>query len=478
MTNPYDPAQRPAGDQSVPRPTSSSVPNPMAPRGYGSPGQGSPAQQPDWRWQSPPPQQGAQSPHGSGPHPTAAFGQPAAGPSYGAPTTPSPTLQAARPRRRTGLVVGSLLAATLLGGAAGFGGGALATMQQDGQTQSAPASDGFTGDTVSDPGTIADVAASAGPSVVTVQAVSQAGSGEGSGVVIAEGGYIVTNNHVVTLDGATADATITVETSDGRLLGATIVGTDPIVDLAVIRVDAALPVVTIASSDDVRVGDTAVAIGAPLGLSNSVTDGIVSAVDRGLRIASSAAPDGQQGSQQEPFGFWQQNGTQAPPQDISIPVVQTDASINPGNSGGALLNASGQLIGVNVAIASMGQGQSSGSIGIGFAIEASLVQRVVEEIIAAGDASHGLLGATVGDVRDPSVGTVGAQIQEISEGGAAASAGLRAGDVITAVEGAPVTNAVDATAQVRSHAGGTTVTVTYQRGGQSADVEVTLGELP
>lgn len=395
-------------------------------------------------------------------------------------------LQAPRPRRRTGLVVTSVVAACLLGGAAGFGGGVLALNQQQPQTQSAPGGDGSDQDgtsaeAVSDPGTVADVAAAAGPSVVTVQAVSRNGSGEGSGVAVAEGGYIVTNNHVVTLDGQSADAQITVETSDGRLLAAEVVGTDPIVDLAVIKVDADLPVITFASSDDVRVGDTAIAIGAPLGLSNSVTDGIVSAADRGLRIASSAAPQDadQQQSQQSPFGFWQQNGAQAAPQEISIPVVQTDASINPGNSGGALLNASGQLMGVNVAIASMGasEGETAGSIGIGFAIEANLVQRVVEELIATGEATHGLLGATVSDVTDASVGTVGAQVQEISDGGAAAEAGLQAGDVITQIDGQPVTGAVDATAQVRSHAAGSEVTVIYQRDGQESEAQVTLGAL-
>lgn len=383
-------------------------------------------------------------------------------------------------RRRAGLAVGGLAAAVLLGGAAGFGGGALFAAQNP-QQPSTASGQTVQGETVADPQTIADVAATAGDSVVTVQASSQQGSGEGSGVVIAAGGYIVTNNHVVTLDGATANANVTVQTSDGRLLQAEVVGTDPTVDLAVLKVDAELPVITFASSDDVRVGDTAIAIGAPLGLSNSVTDGIVSAVDRGLQIASSEAPSGdQQQSQQSPFGFWQPDGTQAAQEDISIPVVQTDASINPGNSGGALLNASGQLIGVNVAIASMGSSQgsgSSGSIGIGFAIEASLVQRVVQEIIDTGAASHGLLGASVSDVTDASVGTVGAQIQELSSGGAAEAAGLRAGDVITAVDGASVTNAVDATAQVRAHAGGTAVTITYVRDGQEAEAEATLGTL-
>ncbi|KAA6432982.1 PDZ domain-containing protein [Agrococcus sediminis] len=453
------------------------VPNPMGPQ---------PAQPPqgDWRWQHPTASVPAGAPVGT---PAAAAPQ-ADRPDPWAATRPfQPVPQAqphpapAAPRRRTGLVVTSVVAAALLGGAAGFGGGALAgTLQPQAQSQSQSATQdaGTTGETVADPQTIADVAAAAGPSVVTVQASSQAGSGEGSGVAVAAGGYIVTNNHVVTLDGQAADASITVETSDGRLLAAEIVGTDPVVDLAVIKVDADLPVVTFASSDDVRVGDTAIAIGAPLGLSNSVTDGIVSAVDRGLRIAGSAAPEGdEQQSEQSPFGFWQENGAQAAQEAISIPVVQTDASINPGNSGGALLNASGQLVGVNVAIASMGQGESAGSIGIGFAIESSLVQRVVEELIGSGEATHGLLGATVSDVTDASVGTVGAQIRELSEGGAAEAAGLQPGDVITAVDGAPVTNAIDATAQVRAHAAGATVTIAYQRDGQEAEAEVTLGGL-
>lgn len=470
MTNPYD-----------------NVPNPMAPQG-----QPQGAEQWQQRLQAPSTPQ-ASMPAASAPG--ASFGPPRhdpaaatssyaplysnGGAAFGPPPAGVPAPAAAQPRRR-GLVVTSLIAAVLVGGVAGFGGGALANSQQS-QTQTAPASTSATGAPASNPGTIADVAAAAGPSVVTVQASSSSGSGEGSGVAIAAGGYIVTNNHVVTLSGQTADATITVQTSDGRLLAAEVVGTDPIVDLAVIKVDADLPVITFASSDDVRVGDSAIAIGAPLGLSNSVTDGIVSAVDRGLRIASSAAPQNadEQQSQQSPFGFWQENGAQAAQEEISIPVVQTDASINPGNSGGALLNSAGQLVGINVAIASMGSSstESAGSIGIGFAIQSSLVQRVVEEIIATGEATHGLLGATVSDVTDASVGSVGAQVQELSEGGAASAAGLRAGDVITQINGQPVTGAVDATAQVRSHAAGSDVTVDYLRDGQSAEAQVTLGSL-
>ena len=513
MTNPYESVPNPMAPQGQPQrpqhhqpdhqqpqagPTQPGQPQPGQPQpgqpqpgqphaGQSQPGQPQPGQphaqptqhagDPWQRWQAPQASAPAASAAGPGSHDPYAATR--AYPSAYAAQGSAPTAEADRPRKRTGLVVGSIVTAALLGGAAGFGGGVLALDIQGPQTQTAPSASGATGEPVSDPGTIADVAAAAGPSVVTVQASSPNGSGEGSGVAVAAGGYIVTNNHVVTLDGQTADAQIIVETSDGQLLQAEIVGTDPVVDLAVIKVDAELPVVTFASSDDVRVGDTAIAIGAPLGLSNSVTDGIVSAVDRGLRIASSAAPEGDdQQQQQSPFGFWQEDGAQAAQEEISIPVVQTDASINPGNSGGALLNASGQLVGINVAIASMGQeSQSSGSIGIGFAIEASLVQRVVEEIIATGEATHGLLGATVSDVTDASVGTVGALVREISEGGAAAAAGLEAGDVITEIDGQPVTGAVDATAQVRAHAAGSEVTVSYLRDGQEAEAQVTLGAL-
>ncbi|SDH91254.1 S1C family serine protease [Agrococcus jejuensis] len=428
-------------------------------------------QQPAW-------QQPASTPFGphapQGAHAGSAFAQ-APGTGASAPVKP-------RRRRRpiAALALAGLLGGTVLGGAAGATAATLVA-QHGGSSTSAASDVTITGASATDPQTIADVAQTASQSVVTVEAVSSAGSGTGSGVVVGDGGIIVTNNHVVTLDGAASDATITVETSDGQLLEATVVGTDPTVDLAVLRVDADLPVITFVDSDSVSVGDTAIAIGAPLGLSNSVTDGIVSAVDRGLQISPSATQDDSSAqSQQSPFGFWSQGGAQAAQETISIPVIQTDASINPGNSGGALLNAAGQLMGVNVAIASMSSSDSSsqaGSIGIGFAIEASLVQRVVDEIVSTGTATHGLLGASVGDVTDASVGHTGAQLADITADGAAAAAGLQSGDVVTAVDGTPVTSATDLTAQIRAEAGGASVTLTILRGGSEQDVDVTLGTL-
>ena len=168
---------------------------------------------------------------------------------------------------------------------------------------------------------------------------------------------------------------------------------------------------------------------------------------------------------------------------ISLPVIQTDASINPGNSGGALLNSKGELIGVNVAIASAGgtstDGTQSGSIGVGFAIPANLAKRVSDEMIANGKATHGLLGASVVDSSsDTKATTVGAQIKEITGGGAAASAGLQAGDIVVGFNGLPITSATDLTAQVRALAAGAKADVTYIRGDQTKTTTVTLGSLP
>lgn len=477
---PRQAAEQASAPQAQPIASAPQIPNPWQ--------QSSAAPQPPAREHVPNPaaaQQPAPMHHPTAPQST--WQQPASTP-FGA-QAPSAFAQthgtgaaAATPRKRrrpiAALALAGLLGGTVLGGAAGATAATLVA-QGDGSSASAANDVTITGASATDPQTIADVAQAASESVVTISAVSSAGSGTGSGVVVGDGGIIVTNNHVVTLDGTASDARITVQTTDGRLLEATVVGTDPTVDLAVLRVDAELPVISFADSDSVAVGDTAIAIGSPLGLSNSVTDGIVSAVDRGLQVSSSATEQQSPQSQQSPFGFWSQQGTQAAKETISIPVIQTDASINPGNSGGALLNAAGQLIGVNVAIASMpsGQSSSSGSIGIGFSIEASLVQRVVDEIVANGTATHGLLGAAVSDVTDASVGRTGAQLADVTAGGAAAAAGLQAGDVVTAVDGTTVASATDLTAQIRGEAGGATVTLTILRGGAEQEVDVTLGTL-
>ena len=232
-------------------------------------------------------------------------------------------------------------------------------------------------------------------------------SGTGSGIILSEDGYVLTNTHVVTLDGATGDAVIQVKTNDGRLYDAELVGTDPLSDLAVIKlVDASdLTPLEFADSDELNVGDTAIAIGAPLGLAGTVTNGIVSALNRSIDVASSAAPsspddsegDGD-GSDDSPFDFFfdvpNPDGSQpqqrAASGQVSLPVIQTDAAINPGNSGGALLDSEGRLIGVNVAILSAGGAATeAGNIGVGFAVPSNLAERVAREIIENGAATHG-----------------------------------------------------------------------------------------
>ena len=339
---------------------------------------------------------------------------------------------------------------------------------------------------------ITAVAAKASPSVVTIEASSGNSGGTGSGVVLTDDGYVLTNTHVVTLDGAAADVTLQVKGNDGKLYAATIVGTDPISDLAVIKLTDArgLTPIDFADSGKLNVGDTAIAIGAPLGLAGTVTDGIVSALNRSISIASSAAPttpDTTAPDGQSPFFFDLPNKDGSKSQQgtsnsgsISLSVIQTDAAINPGNSGGALLNAKGELIGINVAIANAGGSSTSasGNIGVGFSIPSNLAKRVSDELIANGKATHGLLGASVTSAAsDPKSSTVGALISEVSSGGAAEKAGLKKGDVITNFNGVPITDANDLTAQVRVLAAGDKAELTYVRDGKSITVSVTVGQL-
>jgi putative serine protease PepD len=400
---------------------------------------------------------------------------------------PTPATHDAAPRQRTGAttLVAVAAAAALVGGASGAGiaAWAISANVADGPSSSADPQT----ITVNDPdgvNVVNAVAAKAGPSVVTISVASQRAGGSGSGVILSEDGYVLTNNHVVTLDGASNDGTIEVTTADGRIFAAEIVGTDPTVDLAVIKlVDASgLTPIEFGDVDALDVGDRAVAIGAPLGLANTVTDGIVSVLDRSIQIASSAVPD--DGSEddegQNPFNF------DIPGQEstggsgsISVPVIQTDASINPGNSGGALVDDSGELIGIVVAIATAGgsSGQS-GSIGVGFAIPADLAQRVATELIENGTATHGLLGATVRDASSADGSIVGAIIVDengIVPGGAAEAAGLQAGDIITELDGVSIKGSVDLTAQVRWHAAESDAELVYVRDGEEHTVTVTLG---
>lgn len=455
------------------------------------------------------------APHGSIPPPQfAAPGQPA-GHGYPAPqgepapqhqtqvTQPLPPQfrmaaagaesQAAKSRRKggAGRVAALLVAAALVGGTAGLGGATLQD-QLDGSSAGAGAATGPSNITVNNPGSANEATAIATevlPSVVTIDVNDGSQAGSGSGVVISEDGYVVTNTHVVTLGGATGDPQIRVTSSDGRIYAAEVVGTDPTYDLAVIRLQDAqgLTPIEFADSSNLNVGDTTAAVGAPLGLSNTVTTGIVSALNRSIEIASAAAPDSgdetqpsPEDEQDSPFRF--DNGLpqdqNVPNESISISVIQTDAAINHGNSGGALVDSQGRLIGINVAIATAGGGEESGSIGVGFAIPSNIVKRISDELIADGRATHGLLGARVQPSSvDRNATTAGALIADVTPGGAADEAGLRSGDIVTEFNGVRIGNAVDLTAQVRAVAGGSDATLSYVRDGQTHTVDVTLGEL-
>ncbi|MGR6741757.1 MULTISPECIES: S1C family serine protease [Microbacterium] len=445
-----------------------------------------------------PPLPGAPADSGSAFHtqPTQPYGQhapqggaPAFGQSFTATAAPE---QHDRSRVGGGKIAAILVAAALVGGAAGVGGAAAVGSS----FVAAPASQsaGPSSITVNNPDSVnatTAIATKVLPSVVTISASSGTSGGTGSGVILSDDGYVLTNTHVVTLDGATGDPKLSVTTSDGRVYAATIVGTDPTYDLAVIKLTDAsgLTPIEFADSSKLNVGDQTVAVGAPLGLSNTVTTGIVSALNRSIQIASSAAPDSEGGTPQDetpggrtPFEFDFGQGQQTPSQpksSIAISVIQTDAAINPGNSGGALVDGKGRLIGINVAIASAGgTSTEAGSIGVGFAIPSTVAERVANEIIDDGSATHGLLGATVGDAAAaPGATRAGALINEVTSGGAAASAGLRNGDIVTKFNGVAITDQVDLTAQVRALAAGSKAELTYIRDGREQTANVTLGEL-
>ena len=321
-------------------------------------------------------------------------------------------------------------------------------------------------------------AAVASPSVVTVNVSSSQGGGNGSGQFLTEDGYILTNTHVVTLDGATANVKIEVRTSDGKVYPAKIVGTDPTNDLAVIKVTAATKFkpIKFADSSKINVGDNVLAIGAPLGLEQTVTKGIVSALNRTIQVASAAAPSNGNGLN-DGFGglqFYSGSGDY-----INLAVIQTDAAINPGNSGGALVNERGELIGINVAIASAGSSSSAGSIGVGFAIPSNIAKRISAEIMQTGSASHGLLGAMVSNATNSSDSasfSIGAKVEELTPGGPAEKAGLQPGDVVVKFNGQTVTTAGELTAAVRSLPAGTKTNLELVRAGETIKLEVVLGD--
>lgn len=295
------------------------------------------------------------------------------------------------------------------------------------------------------------VAAAVQGAVVAIDVQTSSGEALGSGVVVDDKGHIVTNNHVV--DGVQG-GTVQVTLSDGRLYEAAVTGTDASTDLAVVTLKnppSDLTVAQFGSSDDVRVGDPVMAVGNPLGLANTVTTGIVSAVNR-------------------PVSPQTDTGTQGPVTN----ALQIDAAVNPGNSGGPLFNAQGQVIGITSSIATTSS--SSGSIGLGFAIPVKLVSNVAQQIIANGSAKHAYLGVTLKDGQATADGVTrrGAQVMSVTAGSPASAAGLQAGDVVVAINGQPVGSSDSLAAFVRATSTGDKASLVLVRNGKSLTVEVTL----
>jgi putative serine protease PepD len=296
------------------------------------------------------------------------------------------------------------------------------------------------------------------PSVVTIAATGSEGSGTGSGEVIKSDGYILTNNHVISI--AANGGSVKVLFSDGQAEPATITGRDVQTDLAVLHVQPAreLKVIALGSSASVKVGQPVVALGAPLGLSGTVTSGIISALDRTVQVP---AEDDKSA--------------------LLVSALQTDAAINPGNSGGALVNCTDQLIGVPTAGATV-PGSGGGSIGLGFAIPVDLAKTVADEIIATGRVTHAFFGLSTVPIPPAAAAEagvpVGLFVQAVTPGGPAARAGLQAHDVITTSDGHPATSNIQLQELTLTKKPGDTVSIGYSRAGQTATTTVTLGAQP
>ena len=301
------------------------------------------------------------------------------------------------------------------------------------------------------PGSVADIAARTVPAVVSVEVRLGDQGGTGSGVVIDGEGYVLTNNHVVAPVASVQGAEIEAIFHDATRARARIVGRDPKTDLAVLKVDVANPVVAqIGSSADLAVGDAVLAIGSPLGLVGTVTTGIVSAIDRPVRLDGSDTDT-----------------------NAVIDAIQTDAAINPGNSGGPLVDSTGAVVGINTAIRSIGIGEGGGSIGLGFAIPIDDARRIAEELIRAGVVRHAELGVNARSVTDGT--TDGAQVQNVQQGGAAAAAGIVEGDVIVKVGERTIAGADELVVAVREREPGESVPVELVREGRPLTVAVVLG---
>lgn len=441
--------------------------NPFAPPSYGGPAQparvaaapvvatpyGAPAAAPSVPPHGAPGVAPFHAPGARGPQPDAWHG------GFPGPLPPPQQGAGDRAPRRRGLSFGWAVVLVVLALLAGATGGILAPrLVDDGQVVDAglPAAVG-TGAGDRAPESIAGVAATVLPSVVSIEVVGAQGTSTGSGLVLRQDGYILTNNHVVEA-AATAGATTSVLFADGREEAATIVGRTPDYDIAVLKVErTGLVPLVLGDSDDVVVGDPVIAIGAPLGLEGTVTTGIVSALNRPVSA----------GSEQE---------------TAFINAIQTDAAINPGNSGGPLVNSAGEVVGINSAIAQPPGALSSagGSIGLGFAITSNQARRTAEQLIETGAATYPIIGVLL----DSAYTGEGVQVATEPRGGTAPitprgpadRAGVRRGDVIVAIDGRPVTEPDELIVAIRAKTPGDTVVLRVRTGSEERDVRVVLDE--
>ena len=356
------------------------------------------------------------------------------------PNFSEPTSGAPKDKSRVGLLITGAALISLIGGA--VGGAVGYTVAESNSSSSITVATG--GSVTPAAGSIAAVAAAVQPSVVQLNVSGSQGEGTGTGFVVSSEGYIVTNNHVVgdAGDGGTIDVTfVDGSTATGKLIGA-----NPGYDIAVVKVDRTdLTALTLGSSDAVNVGDVAIAIGSPLGLQGTVTSGIISALDRPVTAGGRG--------------------------DLAyINAIQTDAAINPGNSGGPLVNALGEVIGVNSAIATLGMGDASGNIGLGFSIPIDTAKRIVDEIIKTGTSQTPVIGVQL----DMNFAGPGGAVAVVTPGSPADTAGLQEGDVITKVEGNLISDSTALIVAIRANAPGDQIELTVLRNGQTLTVPLTL----
>jgi putative serine protease PepD len=398
--------------------------------------------------------------HGVGPDRSGSSVPPASG--HGPGSAPSyhwpfgEAVAAAPPRRPRGTGIGGVVAvatvtALLVGAGAGFGAARLAAGDSAAPTSDparstdpapAPLPAGETTSTV-------EVARRVLPGTVMIEVGSGSGTGTGSGFVIDRQGHVMTNNHVVA--GAADGSRIRVVFSDGRRTTASLVGRSPSYDLAVIKVkaDDQLRPLELGDSRSAAVGAPVVAVGSPLGLPGTVTQGIVSALERPVTVSESGSADA-------PTAY--------------IDGIQTDAPINPGNSGGPLVDAGARVIGVNSAILTLSSGQGqTGNIGIGFAIPVNQARTIGDLLVKDGKATYPVVGAQLQEVAD------GVELTSVEAGGAARKAGLKVGDLISSVDGRRVETREELVVMVRTHRPGDRVRFGYTRGSNRAEAELTLG---